>query len=926
MDYRKLNEVTRKDAYPLPRIDETLEALGGAKHFTTLDLISGYWQVVVEPDDCSKTAFTTPFGLYEFTVMPFGLSNAPATFQRVMEQVLAGLPWQVCLVYLDDIIVYGQTLDEHRENLRKVFQCIREAGLKLQPSRCSFLQPEVLYLGHIVTADGIRTDPTKTAVVKDWRVPRNTKDVRRFLGLASYYRRFVPGFATLAAPLHKVSTKTSLFTWDKHCQTAFEELRHRLTTTPVLTYPRFDSPFLVDTDASNHGLGAVLSQVENGKERVVVYASRVLSKAERNYCATRKELLAVVYAVEQFRPYLYGQQFLLRTDHGALQWLCNFKSPEGQLARWLEKLSEFQFRIQHRHGTSHTNADALSRRPCPSPDCPECQDSQTTTTKEQQFSSPWILSLATMPASEGVWTPTWSNEEIRKLQLADPQSKKILEHKDRHLGQPDQDDITAEGQAARRLWEQWQQLEVHQGTLYLKMESDNHTQPFLRLVLPRCLVPVVLEQLHDSPTAGHLGVQKTAERVKTRFYWPGWYQDVQDWCQSCSTCSQSKNPPRNRPASMQMTRSGRPMQRIALDIQVGFPVTDGGNRCILVVSDYFTRWAEAYALPNQEATTVARKLVDEFVCRHGVPESLHSDQGANFESKLFTEMCKILGIHKTRTTAYHPQSDGLVERHNATISSMLRTYVYSCQKNWDHYLPLIRLAYNTSVHPSTGQTPFRMMYGREARLPIDIMFGPAEPQESCSPEKYMGELKQSLERVYALVREKTGVTQHRQKELYNRKVHGHPFKEGDLVWLFVPQVPRGRSKELHRFWQGPFQVKKKISDVVYRIQQNGSHGRWSRKVVHFNRLKPCHTRKQPTVPVPGDTSQPSTAPTPASQPQTNEPPNWPRSVLQPSDDDAEEVEEHSHNDLSAEAPETTLPRRSGRQRRPPDRFSPSDYS
>ena len=360
VDYRKLNEVTRKDAYPLPRIDETLEALGGAKHFTTLDLISGYWQVVVEPDDCSKTAFTTPFGLYEFTVMPFGLSNAPATFQRVMEQVLAGLPWQVCLVYLDDIIVYGQTLDEHRENLRKVFQCIREAGLKLQPSRCSFLQPEVLYLGHIVTADGIRTDPTKTAVVKDWRVPRNTKDVRQFLGLVSYYRRFVPGFATLAAPLHKVSTKTSLFTWDKHCQTAFEELRHRLTTTPVLTYPRFDSPFLVDTDASNHGLGAVLSQVENGKERVVVYASRVLSKAERNYCATRKELLAVVYAVEQFRPYLYGQQFLLRTDHGALQWLCNFKSPEGQLARWLEKLSEFQFRIQHRLTTHNPSCDLSS--------------------------------------------------------------------------------------------------------------------------------------------------------------------------------------------------------------------------------------------------------------------------------------------------------------------------------------------------------------------------------------------------------------------------------------------------------------------------------------------------------------------------------------------------------------------------------------
>ncbi len=650
----------------------------------------------------------------------------------------------------------------------------------------------------------------------------------------------------------------------------------------------------------------------------MAYASRTLSKAERNYCATRKELLAVVYSVEQFRPYLYGQEFRLRTDHGALQWLRTFRNPGGQLARWLEKLSEYQFRIEHRSGTRHTNADALSRRPCSRPDCPECR-----ATDSEQLPSSISIQPLTRPSPEDGWIPRWGPEEVRQLQLADQEIREFLECKDKGLEPPNDASVRATGQAARRLREQWQQLEVHQGMLYIRTELDNHPQACLRLVLPRCLVPEVLEQLHDSPTAGHLGVQKTAERVKTRFYWPGWYQDVCDWFQSCSSCSQSKSPPRHRRASMQATRSGFPLQRIAMDIQVGLPVSEAGNRCILVVSDYFTRWSEAYALPNQEAPTVAGKLM-EFICHHGAPESLHTDQGANFESQLIAELCTTLGIRKTRTTAYHPQSDGLVERHNATISSMLRTYVDGTQTNWDHHLPHITLAYNTSVHPSTGQTPFRMMYGRKARLPIDVMFGPAEPPKSYTTGQYMLELNQSLDQAYSLAREKAGLIQRRQKELYDRKIHGQAYKEGDLVWLFNPHVPRGKSKKLHRFWQGPFTVKKKVSEVVYRIQRQGSHSRWSRKVVHFNRLKPCHTRTQsstycrPDAPNP---REPTATNTPSSLHPDSAPASWPRSVPQP-DEDTDDDGCQQPDESPEGAP---VPRRSTRQRRPPDRFSPSDY-
>ena len=287
VDYRKLNEVTRKDAYPLPRIDEILETLAESKLFSTLDLASGYWQVELESEDRHKTAFCTAEGLYEFKVMPFGLCNAPATFQRLMSLVLSGLQWSSCLVYLYDIIVMGKTFEEHLKNLDLVFSRIRDAGLKLKPEKCSLLKEEVRYLGHIVSKDGIAADPQKTAKVQHWPIPASAKEVQQFLGLANYYRRFIRNFAHIAKPLHKLTKRTTSFNWTSECQQSFEHLRNHLSSPPILSYPDFKLPFLLDTDASNDAIGAVLSQLdEQGNERVLAYASRLLSKAERNYCVT----------------------------------------------------------------------------------------------------------------------------------------------------------------------------------------------------------------------------------------------------------------------------------------------------------------------------------------------------------------------------------------------------------------------------------------------------------------------------------------------------------------------------------------------------------------------------------------------------------------------------------------------------------------
>ena len=315
VDYRKVNEVTRKDAYPLPRINDTLETLSDSKIFSTLDLASGYWQVVLTENDRQKTAFCTTEGLYEFKVMPFGLCNAPATFQRLMDIVLTGLQWTSCLVYLDDIIVLGRTFTEHLSNLGSVFSRIRDAGLKIKPEQCSFLKEKVKYLSHIVSKEGIAADPEKTATVKTWPTPTSTKEVQQFLGLANYYRRFIKDFAQIAKPLHKLTERTSSFLWTTECQKSFEILRHLLSSPPILSYPDFIKPFILDTDASNDGIGGVLSQLDkDGREHVVAYG-RLLTKPERNYCVTRKELLAVVTFVTHFRTYLLGHTFTLRTDH-----------------------------------------------------------------------------------------------------------------------------------------------------------------------------------------------------------------------------------------------------------------------------------------------------------------------------------------------------------------------------------------------------------------------------------------------------------------------------------------------------------------------------------------------------------------------------------------------------------------------------------
>ena len=368
VDYRKVNAVTKRDVYPPPRIDDILDTLGKARYFTTLDLASGFWQIEMDPSTREKSAFATHCGLHEFIRMPFGMCNAPATFQRLMQVVLAGIEWKYCFVYLDDILVCSETFEDHLEHLKTVFERLRKAGLTLKPKKCFFALECVTYLGHVISREGVSPDPEKTNKVRDFPVPTDATRVRQFLGLASYYRRFVAGFAKIAGPLHRLLKKDVEFVWSEECKASFDSLKESLISAPVLVYPRFGAgeQFVLETDASLEGLGAVLGQKQADRHvHPVAYASWSLHVHEKNYSITELETLGLIWAVKHFRPYILGHHATVLTDHSACTSLLNTSKPSAKLARWAMIIQEFDLTIKHRSGRSNTNADALSRNPIP---------------------------------------------------------------------------------------------------------------------------------------------------------------------------------------------------------------------------------------------------------------------------------------------------------------------------------------------------------------------------------------------------------------------------------------------------------------------------------------------------------------------------------------------------------------------------------
>ena len=826
VDYRKLNNVTKKDVYPLPRIDDILDTLSGAKFFSTLDLAAGYWQIGLDPATSAKSAFVTHQGLHEFVRMPFGMCNAPATFQRLMEVVLAGLLWKNCFVYIDDVLVCSNTFEEHLTHLKEVLSRLQQAGLRLKAKKCLFLRDEVSYLGHVVTSQGIKPDQAKTEKIRDYPAPTDISQVRQFLGLASYYRKFVPEFAKIAAPLHFLLKKDVEFQWSPECTQAFGKLKKALIHAPVLAYPQFNSthPFILETDASTRGLGAVLAQQQDdGKVHPIAFASRSLTTAEKNYAITELETLGLVWAVKTFRPYILGRRCIVFTDHAACTALLSSKHPSSKLVRWAMAIQEFNLDIRHRAGKNNRVADALSRNPVDvvqvlqfqsvkSSDIGSVQGESTPVSTQQSSIAPDLSHLEV---------------DIKRLQHLDPELAPLLDYHEQGI-------LPAEETLARRLVLEAELYEVVDGVLFFVSPSSPHAP---RLAVPKCLKQTLMKEHHDGKFAGHFAERKIYTTMRTRYWWKGMKSDVAKFCKSCLVCASRKGTGRKQRPPLQSIPVGGPFEMVGVDV-LQLPLSRNGNQYAVVFQDYLTKWPEVFATPDQKAETIAHLFVEHVVARHGVPEYLLSDRGPNFLSELMQEVCRLLGTTKVNTSGYHPQCDGLVEKFNNTLINMLAKSVNKYGHDWDIQLPYVLFAYRAAVQESTQVSPFQMLYGREPVLPHEQALNQPRTKYQIDLEDYTAELTAHMSDAWAMARDNVRKAQKKQKRHYDRKSKQPVLKVGDRVMVYFPNVVRGKAWKFARPYYGPYVIESLTStNAEVRLVDRPAD---DTIFVALERVRPCY--------------------------------------------------------------------------------------
>jgi len=856
VDYRQLNQRTIKDSYALPRIEEILDSLSGAKYFTVLDMKSGYHQVEIEETHKQRTAFTVgPLGFYEFNRLPFGLANAPATYQRLMEECLGDLHLKMCFIYLDDLIIFSSTYEEHMERLEKVFGKLRECGLKLSPKKCSFLQKRVKFVGHIVSEDGIETDPEKIEKVVHWPTPTTPNLVRQFLGFAGYYRRFVKDFSKIVKPLNEVmpdptkskkgAKKTKVareWKWGPEQETAFQSVKQLLSSPPVLGYADYSSPFELHTDASGCGLGAVVYQIQDGKPCVICYASRGLSKSERNYPAHKLEFLALKWAIcDKFQDYLYGHKFSVLTDNNPLTYVLTSAKLDATGHRWLSALSTFNFDIKYRPGKSNADADGLSRLPELFGNNSSrseisvrsvqaiCESITPTSYVESLCFSTSVLDGDHDVDISGQQIHSFTADDWMKFQEKDPMLHSWMKYvRDGKRPIKHMLPVTSENRAMLRTFDK---LKLEAGVLHREVTVDEHS--ICQLVLPRDYIPRALTELHNN--FGHPGRDRMLSLLRDRCYWPGMKEDVEAWIQNCGRCLRRKTPTNIRAPLVNITTT-HPLELVCMDY-LTLETSKGGYSNILVITDHFTRYAQAIPTRNQTAKTTAEAFLNNFVVHYGLPKRIHADQGGCFESNILKELCLLTGIQKSRTTPYHPMGNGQCERFNRTLLSMLGTLEQDEKTNWKSFLGPLVHAYNCTRHETTGQAPFFLMFGRDPRLPIDLAFGIERDTRKEPVTSYAKNLRERLQKSYELASSAAKDAQRSQKKHYDIKVRGADIQRGDRILVKIVAFD-GKHKLADKWEEDVYVVldQPNIDIPVFVVQREDGTGK--KRTVHRNLLLP----------------------------------------------------------------------------------------
>ncbi|KAL1533371.1 hypothetical protein AAHA92_33261 [Salvia divinorum] len=771
VDYRALNAVTTPDHFPIPTADELFDELHAARIFSKLDLRSGYHQVRMHRDDIHKTAFRTHDGHYEFLVMPFGLTNAPSTFQAAMNFIFGPLLRKSVIVFFDDILVYSTSLDDHVAHLRQVLSILAANSFYIKMSKCSFGVPTIDYLGHIISGGELSADKTKIEAMTAWPTPSTVKQLRGFLGLTGYYRRFIAHYAVIAAPLTDLLKKEA-FHWNPSAAASFRNLKEAMVSAPILRLPDFAKLFIIETDASDFGIGAVLLQ----DSHPLAFFSKKLGPRRRVASTYHKELYAIVEAVQKWRQYLLGREFIIRTDQRSLRELLAqvVQTPDQQF--YIRKLMGFKFIIEYKSGASNKVADALSRR-----------DSDNTRADENG------------PVGDSDPPPSML------AAFASPRPTILTDLEKENTTLPDMvqlRDAVSKGTAPPHI-SVWANLLYFKRRLYLSRDS--------------ALRRPLLEEFHDALTAGHPGERRTFTRLATSFFWLGMRKDVRDYVAACSVCQATKYVAQKPAGLLQpLPIPDRVWSAASMDFIVGLPPSHGFS-AIMVVVDRLSKYAHFGALPaGFDAAKVAVVFVNTVVKLHGFPEKLLSDRDAIFMSNFWTELLTLSGTKLQFTTAYHPQTDGQSEVTNRGLEQYLRAFTFDQPKKWSTLLPWAELALNCSHHAGLGTSPFNALYGRD---PPNVFATPSLPAKNVEVAYLIIERTEALQGLKKRLRHAQVVM----TETANRHRRHVEFQVGDQVLLKLQpyrqhSVSRPLAPKLARRFYGPFQITERIGLVAYRLQ------------------------------------------------------------------------------------------------------------
>ena len=657
IDYRALNKITVKNKYPIPHIGDLFDKLAKARYFTKLDLRSGYHQIRVAENDIAKTTCVTRYGAFEWLVMPFGLTNAPATFCTLMNQIFQPFLDRFVVVYLDDILIYSETLEDHARHIEDVFRVLRENQLYANPEKCTFAVEEISFLGHIVGDGKIRMDEKKVKAVRDWDPPANASELRSFLGLVNYYRKFIRGHSAVAAPLTNLLRKGQIWDWSPTCQQAFVKLKAAVTSEPVLSLPDFEKPYEVYSDASDVALGGVLMQ----DGHPIAFASRKLSEYERTRATVQeKELAAVVHCLREWRHYLLGAKFTMVTDNAAITHFKTQKVLSAKLVRWCDLLAEYDFDFVHRAGKSNVVADALSRK----------------------------RHLAAVSA--------WGNgvlDRIREGLKRDPEAERLFK-------------LVREGEC-KRYWIEDDVLLTYGRRLYVPRWGDLRRH--------------IVQECHDAEWAGHPGQQRTYALIEKTYYWPEMRRDIRGYVKTCLVCQQDKPSTLKPAGLLQpLPIPEYAWECVSLDFIASLPVSEGFGS-ILVVVDRFSKYAIFIpATRDCNAEEVARLFFKHVVKLWGLPRSIVSDRDPRFTGRLWRELFRLMGSRLHFSTSFHPQTDGQTERVNSLLEAFLRHYVSANQADWARLLDIAQFSHNLLRSEATGRSPFEIVLGRQPTTPASV--------------------------------------------------------------------------------------------------------------------------------------------------------------------------------------------------------------